>query len=384
MIDLSRYRGLLVVGVGLFCAFVLCNVALVAAFGVEPAMFSDPDRQLAWSQLERMGSRVSGVELKMRRRGIDDQEPFGVVLGQSTTLRGIDPVILNQQCEPKQPWLLINGFGSSFIKLHYYAQALIASELKPDTIVLGLHATMIAGQDRDRALRDTASTAAMPSTSKKQASAETKPVSTDAYSVFDVIQGALKGSNRWIRKRIWTRTQRKNISHHMNMTLFEARLAFHRQLDNGAVGLFPPTARPWAAPGRDELPKRRPDAFLKRQIKGWREFGWYDSASYTTTNRHADAFRELIAGCDALGPNKIVIILLPVTSDLRGWLPPEALSAMHELIDEVSVGRPVRVIDLRDAMPDDAFADYAHLNPAGRAAFSSLLAERLSAEDNED
>lgn len=28
---------------------------------------------------------------------------------------------------------------------------------------------------------------------------------------------------------------------------------------------------------------------------------------------------------------------------------------------------------------DDAFADYAHLNPPGREVFSALLAERLSA-----
>ena len=85
-----------------------------------------------------------------------------------------------------------------------------------------------------------------------------------------------------------------------------------------------------------------------------------------------------------MGARQIVIVLLPITSDLRGWLPPEANEQMMSLIDEVSVGRAVRVIDLREAMPDDAFADYAHLNPAGREVFSRLLAERLGRSNPEN
>jgi hypothetical protein len=70
--------------------------------------------------------------------------------------------------------------------------------------------------------------------------------------------------------------------------------------------------------------------------------------------------------------------LMPITSDLRSWPPPEAMIAFTALIDEVSVGRAVRVIDLRQAMPDAAFADYAYLNPAGREVFSGIVAERLN------
>ena len=361
MVDLSRFKGLLVVGGGLLCAFVLCNAVLLTAFGKEPAMFNDPDRRLAWPQLELMGAQVAGVEQEMRHQDLGHQQPFGVVLGQSTTLRGIDPIILEQQVDPQQPWLLVSGFGSSFVKLHYYAQTLLVSDLQPDTIVLGLHATMLAGQDRDNT---------SPTTQTQAAGAN----QTDSGWRI----------RRHIKQMIWVRTQRKDVSHRMNMALFEGRLAIHRLLGGGAVGLFTPADEPWVSPDRDELPDRRPDAFLQRQVNGWRDFGWYDPDSYTTTNRHADAFRSVVAGCDALGPDQIIIVLMPVSPDLRGWLPPEAQSIMRELIDEVSVGRPIHVIDLRDAMPDDAFADYAHLNPAGREAFSTLLAKRLSIVNTED
>ncbi len=358
MIDLQRYKGLLVTVVGVLCAFVLINVVLLTTFGRDPAMFNDPDRQLAWTQLEKMGSRVAGVEQVMRRGNISDQSPFGVVLGQSTTLRGITPRILKKRVSPSRPWLVVTGFGSSFVKLHYYAQPLLASDLKPDTIVLGLHATMLAGQDRNNAAVDDKKTAARP----------------------DRTDGGWR-LKRQFMQLIWVRTERKNISHHVNMALFETRLALHDQLGSGAVGLFAPAEAPWVSTIREQLPERRPDKFLQRQINGWREFGWYEPESYTTTNRHADAFRELIAGCASLEPDEIVIVLMPVSSDLRSWLPDEAQQAFRELVEEVSVGRSIRVLDMRDTMPDAYFADYAHLNPAGRPVFTRLLAERLSDEN---
>lgn len=363
MIDLHRYQGLLFVVLAVASAVAVCNAALLAGFGEDPAVFNDPDRQLAWAQLERVGAQVAGVEAEMRREGLNDQSPFGVVIGQSTTLRGIDPLILRQQTRPRMRWLLINGFGSSFVKLNYYAQTLMVSKLRPKVIVLGLHETMLAGQDRRNA--PTKRDDAHPDTQRP-------------------------GKKTKLRRRIkhiltshWVRTQRANINHHVNMTLFELRLSLHTALGSGAVGLFRPGGRPWRASAREELPTRH-EGRRKRQRQGWRDFGWFDPQTYDTTNQHADAFRELIAGCDKLGEPRIVLVLLPVTSDLRGWLPPEARQRMLTLIDEVSVDRPVRVIDLRDAMSDDAFTDYAHLNPAGREVFSTLLAERLSVPNPEN
>jgi hypothetical protein len=357
MIDLRRYNGLLVVALGVTAAVAVCSAALLAGFGEDPAVFNDPDRQLAWSQLERMGAQVAGVEMQMRRQGLNDQPPFGVVLGQSTTLRGIDPVILKQKARPRMRWLPLNGFGSSFVKLNFYAQTLLASKLRPTVIVLGLHETMLAGQDRRNVPTERGGT--HPDTQRPNTKKDLP------QRVKDLITSH------------WVRAQRANINHFANTNLFELRLSLHRALDSGAVGLFHPGGRPWRASVREELPTRHEKRRM-RQRAGWSDFGWFDPQTYDTTNRHADAFRKLIAGCDRLGAQRIVIVLMPVTSDLRSWLPPEATQRMRELIDEVSVGRPVRVIDLRDAMPDDAFADYAHLNPAGREVFSRLLAQRLS------
>ncbi len=353
MLDLSRYKGLLIVVAGLVAAVLLCNAALRASFGVDPALFSDPDMKLAWNQFNRLGSQAAGVEMQMRRRGLENQPPFGVVLGQSTTLRGIDPEVLSSVADPEMPWLLLNGFGSSFVKMHYYAQPLLAGELRPQTIIIGLHPSMLAGQD--------------PGSSK-----EPKIVSRAKR------MKAIRNSARRLFQMSWVREQRVNISHFSNIYLFGLRMTLHEALGSGSVGLFPPDGDPWSVSSRRDLPDRRPKSFFRRQRHGWREFGWYRAESYDTTNQHADAFRKLISGCHDMGAQRIVLVLMPVTSDLRGWLPPEAQTAIRSLIDEVSVGRPVHMIDLQDAMPDEVFADYAHLNPAGREVFTRLLAKRLS------
>jgi hypothetical protein len=357
MIDLSRYKGLLAVGAGVLCAILFCNTTMLMTLGSDPALFSNPDRQLAWSQMERSGAQVAGVELQMRRQGLDRQPPFGVVLGQSTALRGIDPGILEQQHDPNTPWLLLNGFGGSFVKLNYYAQPLLASHLRPRVIVLALHETMLAGQGTNN------------NTAQQ---GKTKPNTGQARRRL--------GLKRQLKRAItlhWVRRQRANVSHFTSMALFDLRLSMHASLDLGAVGLFHPSAEPWQAIERKELPLWQEDR-LKQQYENWQAFGWFNPDTYSTTNPHADAFRKLIADTDKLGAPQVVIVLMPVTSDLRGWLPPQAHQRMTELIDEVSVGRTIRVIDLRDAMPDDAFADYAHLSPVGREAFSSLLAMRLN------
>jgi hypothetical protein len=353
MIDLGRYRGLLIVGAGVYCALLVCNGLLLGWFGEEPAVFSDPDRRLAWSQLERVGGQVSGVELQMRRGGLENQPGFGVVLGQSTTMRGIDPVLLEGLSEPRMRWLLVNGFGSSFVKLNYYAQTLFASGLRPRVVVLGLHETMLAGQDRRNG----------PGGDGRGAG--------DAGSLKEKV-----GLRRWVKRLStlhWVRKKRRDISHYAGMALFEMRLGLHRRLGSGAVGLFEPSENPWRVSSR----KQTNEGKRRQQRRGWRSFGWFEGGTYQLDGVQADAFRELISGCKGLGVEEVVIVLLPISSDLRDWLPGESWERMGALLEEVGVGGSVRVIDMRESMPDEAFFDYVHLTPAGREAYTGLLAGEL-------
>lgn len=358
MIDVRRYKGLIGVGAGLYCALFALNAVLLAGFGKDPALFDNPDRQLAWSQLERSGAQVAGVELEMRQNGVDDQPEFGVILGQSTTMRGIDPLLLESQGEPSMRWLLINGFGSSFVKLNYYAQTLLASGLRPRVVVMGLHATMLAGQDRAN-----------------------KPGAVPEIEAHKMPEATAKkpGLRRQVKRLVtlhWVRKQRKNISHFTNMGLFEMRLSLHKTLGSGAVGLFQPGDNPWRLAERPQ----KDSGQRKQQRKGWRNFGWFEPGTYDTGNTHADAFRDLMAGLEAMDVPEVVIVLLPISSDLRDWLPSEADERMSAMIDEVRAGRTVRVFDMRDAMPDEVFFDYVHLTPAGREVFTRKLAEAMNGE----
>ena len=153
-------------------------------------------------------------------------------------------------------------------------------------------------------------------------------------------------------------------------------LSLHGALDSGAVGVFEPTGEPWRIDEWELVPFDK-----TQQAAHWRSFGWFQAETYSAENAQVDAFRALIQGVDGLGAGEIVIVRMPVSSDLRGWLPSEADARMRALIQEVSVGRSIRVLDMRDAVADDLFSDYAHLTPGGREVFTRKLAEGLKGDE---
>ncbi len=356
MINLARYKGVVLVGLGLLCAFFLVNASLFALFGSDPEVFNDPEHQLVWDHLERTGQQIARAELILKDESPDKDRPLGVVLGQSTTLRGIDRKILNAQVKPRHRWFVVTGYGSSFVKLRYYAQTLIASNLHPNTIVLGLHETMLVGLDRadDEAVEN-----AMIAQSAPQADPET-------------FTGMLS-------RMMWVTSQRSNVSYYVNMTFYETRLALHSELGTGAAGIFKPADNAWVTLQRNRLSKRRPDRFIESKKKLWQSFGWFDPENYTTTNRHADALRDLVKDLNTLEPRQIVVVIMPVSSDLRQWVGQEPVQVLKTLIDDLDSNAPILTLDLRDAMPDEYFTDNAHLNFEGQKLFSEILAEKLTA-----
>ncbi len=89
-----------------------------------------------------------------------------------------------------------------------------------------------------------------------------------------------------------------------------------------------------------------------------------------------NALVKLISDLQARG-TKVVLVMMPEHSYLRGRLPAIAMEHLQEsLASDLGANDPP-LVDCRDALPDDDFADISHVNTDGRSDFSKLLAGKI-------
>jgi hypothetical protein len=74
-----------------------------------------------------------------------------------------------------------------------------------------------------------------------------------------------------------------------------------------------------------------------------------------------------------------VLVVLPESSEYRGWYPPASRQQVEALLDRLSRFLDVPVIDTREWMTDDAFADSQHLLPGEALTFSGRLGKEVIA-----
>jgi hypothetical protein len=86
---------------------------------------------------------------------------------------------------------------------------------------------------------------------------------------------------------------------------------------------------------------------------------------------HTDAaIHGLVADCRSHGI-RVAFVFLPESSPLRQWYPPAARAAVADYLSHLERDCDAPVFNLRDWMPDDAFADYCHLTPQGAESFTA-------------
>jgi hypothetical protein len=87
-----------------------------------------------------------------------------------------------------------------------------------------------------------------------------------------------------------------------------------------------------------------------------------------------DALRELINLCRERGI-AVRVVLLPESTEFRAWYAPGVDDRLAAFLASLSA----MVIDARDWIPDDQFADGHHLLQAGTMAFTEKLVDRVLA-----
>jgi hypothetical protein len=90
------------------------------------------------------------------------------------------------------------------------------------------------------------------------------------------------------------------------------------------------------------------------------------------------ALRELLDLCRERGI-PAVMVMMPEGSEFRGWYPPAAWQEMAGFLTGLGRKYGVEVIDAREWLPDEEFADGHHQFPEGAVRFSRRVARQVIA-----
>ncbi|HWE35532.1 MAG TPA: hypothetical protein VG406_03095 [Isosphaeraceae bacterium] len=342
MVQLARARGALIAIATVVAAVVAVDGAATALVGDLARALTVGERPTDWWVVERAGRVVAALTRAEGREPVGPARPgLGVVLGQSTALAGIDPRVLMESDRGRR-WANLSGVGGSVFRIAYMDRLLEESRLRPDVVVIAINPYMIFGTP-ERALR----------------AAEYR-----------------RNRNR-IKPWVWTWENRPLLNLMLRPALYEVRRALFTRLGYHTEDFFAPEPDPFAQRRGDPAVKPLSPAELAGRLEFNRQLGWYAPESY---GRPSDAgmrtLEALIRRHRDLGA-EVVLVLMPERSPQRDATPPVALDRIRSLNTGPFRERPVPILELRDAVPDDDFNDLDHLSHQGRAITSRRLAERL-------
>lgn len=116
---------------------------------------------------------------------------------------------------------------------------------------------------------------------------------------------------------------------------------------------------------------------LQNSYRRWRSKGFFSTEQYQPDqpNLHSETSRIEIERLRQNG-SRVFVLLSPLHSLARDSFPANAYASLSETFNSY-VGRPVGVINMVDAIPDQWMHDVSHANPMGQQHFSTAMAKTL-------
>jgi len=99
-------------------------------------------------------------------------------------------------------------------------------------------------------------------------------------------------------------------------------------------------------------------------------------ASYTPGGPAVEAVRDMLSLCRERGI-RAVIVVSPESSEFRSWYVPQATADVDNLVRTLAAEFAVPLMDAREWLPDNEFADGHHPTVAGARRFTERLARSL-------
>jgi hypothetical protein len=325
-------------------ALALLDLLLNVVFGAHPQGMPPPFNPDA---VTKFCGRIAAFE-KMQASGSVRNDQLVAVLGISSVEVDLDPTILAANDPQHRQWLVLAESGHNFTQLKLYSRPLLASTLVPRLVVLGVHPFMLRSSERDFSGDD----------------APVAPLQHIQHHQFKLLAKDFS----WLDRNHVRLEDESNLL----MASWTDRL-------RSAVGLpmyhwYPVDTQPgecWTFLSGD---KGSAD-WVTQQWEGFSRI--LIPEQFPAENAQTQALDALIDQFRARG-SEVMCVLMPESAPLRGLAPPIAQTRFAEAIARVSTPQnPVRVIDLRDSMPDEDYFDYTHLSPQGRARFCAWLGSRI-------
>jgi hypothetical protein len=348
MIALARLRPYLQV------MLPLALVALLLAVGFRvldatPILGWLPKAVSGTGFLEDNRDRVAGASREYREGRVAPGEYLCVIMGLSNVREGVLLDTVAAEAALPCRYLGLGGAGVGMPGLHQHAQALLASDLRPDLVLVGIGPHQMV---------DT----------------RPKPQGLQQGVIAYLRQGDLRNAAISARNWCWFYARRDDVTRAIEATLLDARASLFRLLD---VQLQEPEHRsPWRGMIRKIDADHFSEATLQEEEQFCADLGVYDEDTYAKAEKAPEVLIHVVDELRARG-SVVVIVLMPENSRLRNRMPPNALEAATTPLRLKYGDEMPPILDLRDAIGDSCFVDLAHLNRAGAEKCSRLLGENL-------
>lgn len=357
--QIGRLRGVLVVAVLGAAIFAAMHFVLGYSLGADAAAIFPRQRSLGMRLYQSIWGRIAAVDHLHHTGQLPRDTRLGVFIGVSTTATGIRRQYLDARANMADRWIVLAGAGLSFENIESVMLPVFFCDLKPSTVVFGVHPQMLVGEHY---LGDE------PAVGPENVVGRRRRMMKSQFKWF--------GASDWLRKH-WAIRHRALMADFLRSWFYATRVMVFYRAGVSAEWLAPPSSQPW-----DEDPLwlwNMDDAenlFAENQIKFWERRGHFEAESYHADGDQAHSFVRMIRAYRRLGA-KVYIVIMPLRSSVRAIVPPNAKPCLLEVLDREFPESPPTIFDLESAMPDRFFTDEAHLSLSGGERLSKQVAELL-------
>jgi len=374
--DLSRYRGVAIVAGGVVIALVAMHYVFGLAFGARAERILPNQRPLGLELYAKNWSRIAALDRMYHRGQLAPETRLGIVIGNSATQSGIQRKILDTYATAANRWFVLTSAGMSFENLESLTKPVFYCSLKPSVVVMGVHPQMLVGESY---FAEEAPQRALPVVGRLQRKLDARWTVERVLRALPVVPRLLKmlGAH-------WVVRNRGDLAYYLRTLAYEMRLVVFREFAVKAESLFIPATEPW-----DDEPlwwwqaDAPNDEFAKLQTDFWKKHGHFEADKYATGGPQARSLIRLIRAYRKIGA-KVYIVLMPLRSPARALVPANARPCLLKVLRDAFPDDPPEIIDAEAKIPDQYFADEAHLSGLGAERLSRLVADRLQESTPEE
>ena len=352
--QVMRLRSYIQIGICLaVCAFLLNATLEVLAF--TPALQWLPEKVTGTGFIEDIRQRVGGAIREYEDGKINPREYLCAIVGSSNVREGISLPVLSNEAGEGWRFLGLAGAGGLGIEnVEEVANPILGSTLKPDLVVVGLTPVHVL---------DTVLAANIATLTKTEFEKGTlKKLSFD----FDSLKKILKS---WT----WIYSRRDDIRLSTEDLLLSFKASNFRALGVRVSALDPKS--PWRDMLKTMGAEHFPEGLLKQTLLRTELAGAFDEDTYVHSVRSRALLAALVKRFHDRGA-QVIVLLTPEHS----WLTsrePKGIGNYLKTALESELDQHIEFLDYRNAINDSGFVDLVHLNTAGRAQFSRLLAKDI-------